>query len=233
MRFYVGTSGFSYPEWKGTFYPAGMKEADMLPHYATKLATVEINNTYYRMPNPDVLEAWGKMTPPEFRFVIKMPRYIVPNLKEEKLTAIGAFFERIKVLEKKLGPSLMLVPPFLKNVGAEKLVAFLDKMPKVPLVYEFRNESWYDETTEALLKERNIAYCWTDSEERDLPHRLTGNVLYARLRRPDYTDDSLKEWLDRIRKTCVTEAYVFFKHEDAGTGPKFAARFTELADKSK
>ena len=233
MHFYVGTSGFSYPEWKGSFYPEGMKDADMLGYFATRLSAVEINNTFYRMPNPDVLEAWGKATPPAFRFVIKMPRYIVPSMKTEKLSAIPAFFERIKALEDKLGPSLLLVAPFMKNPGPERLGAFLEQMPKVPLVYEFRNDSWYDPTTEAMLKERNIAQCWTDSEERDFPHRITSDILYARLRRPEYTDDALKEWIGRMKATGAKTAYVFFKHEDAGTGPKLAARFSELADKSK
>jgi uncharacterized protein YecE (DUF72 family) len=230
MNFYVGTSGYSYPEWKGTFYPAKTQAKQMLGFYAAHFRTVEINNTFYRAPTEQLLAAWAAQVPSGFRLVLKAPQEIT---HVKRLVGAGelvsSLFATAGTLKQKLGPVLFQLPPnFRKDVSL--LRAFLASLPVgVPSAFEFRNQSWFCDEVFALLRERGAGLCVADADdELDVPFVATADWGYLRLRRPDYDDAALAEWASRLRSQSWRECFVFFKHEDAGTGPRFAARLLEL-----
>ncbi|MBI3467154.1 MAG: DUF72 domain-containing protein [Planctomycetes bacterium] len=231
MRFFVGTSGYSYKEWKGSFYPEKLPQKDMLSYYAQRFSTVEINNTFYRMPKASMLESWAAQVPEEFRFVIKAPQRIthIKRLKDAEQDTdylLGA----ISVLKGRLGPVLFQLPPNLKK-DMPRLVAFLDLIPEgTQAAWEFRHESWLDEEVFDCLRAKSAALCIADVDEAPTPELVsTARWGYVRLRSESYTDDQLVEWIGKLRSQPWGEAYVFFKHEDAGVGAKLGARFVELA----
>jgi len=231
MQLIVGTSGYSYKEWKGTFYPADLPAAKMLPYYAERFGSVEINATFYRMPNETTLAKWAAEVPESFRFVLKAPQRIT---HQKKLTDCGDeirhFFEVAEVLGSKLGPVLFQLPPFARK-DAAKLRDFLAILPKDRRsAFEFRHASWFDDETYALLREHGVALCAADTDETVDPDGLvvpTAPWGYARLRRTEYPGDSLAVWRQRIERQPWSEAYVFFKHEDEGKGPLFARQFLD------
>lgn len=232
MNLYAGTSGFSYKEWKGPFYPEKIKNDEMLAYYATRLSTVEINNTFYRMPRTSVLEGWAEQVPEKFRFVLKATRRIT-HFKRLNETAeiLEYLFETMSVLEDRLGVVFFQLPPNFKK-DSEKLEAFLEELPdNVNAAFEFRHESWFDDEIYDALRKKNCALCLADADgDLDVPLVSTADWGYLRLRRPNYRKPELEKWIKWVRDQKWKDAYVFFKHEDAGAGPKMAERFLKLAD---
>lgn len=231
MQLFVGTSGYSYKEWKGTFYPQKLPAAQMLNFYGQHFSTVEINNTFYQMPRENVLESWAEQVPENFRFVLKV-RQVITHIKRLKDVERETeyFLSAASVLGERLGPLLFQLPPNFKK-DLPRLDAYLGFLHnRVPVAFEFRHESWFDQEVFDCLRAHSCGLCIADVE--DLPHTelvSTAGWGYVRLRREAYTDEDLKAWLDRIRREKWAEAYIFFKHEDSGTGPKYAAKFLELA----
>ena len=232
MQVRVGTSGYSYKQWLGRFYPDKLPQAQMLGFYASRFATVEINNTFYRMPARELLERWAADTPDTFTFVLKAPQRIT---HQKRLGDVGAdvsfFLETAAALGPKLGPVLYQLPPYMKKDTA-RLRAFLERLPPdPPAAFEFRHESWFDDEVAAVLREHGRALCLADMDE-DGPKggglAPTANWGYLRLRRVEYTDGDLAAWAERIRAQPWERAFVFFKHEDEATGPALAARFGAL-----
>jgi uncharacterized protein YecE (DUF72 family) len=231
MRLSVGTSGYSYAEWKGSFYPEKLPAREMLAHYATRLPAVEINNTFYRMPRRDVLDTWREQVPAGFRFAVKGSRRIT-HIK--RLADVGEplsyLLEATARLEEHLGVILFQLPPYMKK-DLERLETFLAELPAgTRAALEFRHGSWHDEEVIAALSAAGVALCIADTDTGDAPPIVsTASHGYLRLRRPDYDDDALARWAERIGEQSWEEAFVFFKHEEAGAGPRMAARFLELA----
>jgi uncharacterized protein YecE (DUF72 family) len=225
MNIWVGTSGYNYPEWKGSFYPEKIKPEQMLPYYAERFATVEINNTFYRMPNEKTVAGWSEATPPRFKLTLKAPKRIT-HIARLKDCADGTrrFLEVAATLGPKLGALLFQLPPFLKKDLA-LLDAFVETLPPdTCAAFEFRHASWMDAAVYEHLKARNLALCVADSENSHTPLQITARYAYFRLRDEGYTPDDLKKWAQAIRdKTAgCTDVYVYFKHEEEGTGPQFA-----------
>jgi uncharacterized protein YecE (DUF72 family) len=231
MNLYVGTSGYSYKEWKGPFYPEDLPDKQMLHFYGERFRSVEINNTFYRMPKPAMLEAWANEVPADFKFVLKAPQQIthIKRLKDVE-DAVSYFLRVAEVLNERLGPLLFQLPPYLKK-DAPRLREFLALLPPHRRVaVEFRHESWFDDEVLALLREHQAALCIAEAEDGvEVPFVSTANWGYLRLRRPDYGDPELKARVDKIRQQDWKDAFVFFKHEDEGKGPLMGKRFLELA----
>jgi len=228
MRIRVGTSGWSYKEWKGYFYPEKLAAKDMLRYYSERFPTVEVNNTFYRMPNTATLEGWASQVPEDFTFVLKASKRIT---HDKRLKDVGDSVEYLLrssgTLGARLGPFLVQLPPNMKK-DVPRLRDFLAIFP-ARAAFEFRHASWYDDEVYQALRERNAAWCIADTGEAgDPPFESTADWGYLRLRRVAYEEADLRSYADRIREQSWGEAYVFFKHEDAGTGPKLAARFLEL-----
>lgn len=227
MRVLTGTSGYSYKPWKGSFYPEELKNDEMLAYYAGRLGAVEINNTFYRMPSEKVLAGWAEQTPESFRFVLKASRRIThfKRLKDCD-SELEYFLETAVTLGERLGGLLFQLPPNFKK-DAERLGAFLEALPpRCRAAFEFRHQSWFDDETFDLLRgHRGATLCIAETEPdqwEELP--AVGDWGYLRLRRDDYTDDDLAAWAERIGRQDWDEAFVFFKHEDAGAGPRLAER---------
>ena len=229
MAVIVGTSGYSYKEWKGIFYPADLPAAKMLPFYASHFGSVEINNTFYRMPEPKTLEKWSGEVPDGFTFVLKAPQRITHQKKLVGAEAeIAHFVEVATTLGPKLGPLLFQLPPYFRK-DVPKLRGLLDAVPRAfRLAFEVRHDSWLDEEVYAALRERDAALCVADTDEVVDPDALvvpTASWGYMRLRRTEYSDEQLEAWWRRIDAQNWSDAYVFFKHEDEAKGPAFARRF--------
>jgi uncharacterized protein YecE (DUF72 family) len=227
----AGTSGYSFPEWKGSFYPETMAAKDMLRFYAERLPTVEINNTFYRLPKANVLESWAREVPDDFRFALKCSQFIthIKRLKEPA-AALDLLYRVTAALGPKLGPSLFQLPPnFPKD--PERFAAFLAAMPdKRRVAIEFRHASWFDDEVFGLMRAAGVALCVADTgEEPAAPLVATTDWGYLRLRREPTTDKDLKTWIKRIREQPWTDAYVFLKHEEGALGAKLAARMMKLA----
>jgi uncharacterized protein YecE (DUF72 family) len=233
MNFYVGTSGYSYPKWKGSFYPAKLPAKQMLGFYAARFRTVEINNTFYRPPTPSVLKGWADQVPAEFRFVLKAPQEIthVRRLKDVG-ELVSSFLEAAGTLGERLGPLLFQLPPnFKKDVPRLRaLLALLTPGRRVAM--EFRHASWFDDEVLGLLREHQTGLCVADAEDDlEVPFVATTDWGYLRLRRPDYDDAALTAWAARMKAQAWRDCFVFFKHEDAGKGPQMASRLLELLAK--
>ena len=227
MRVFTGTSGYSYKEWKGRFYPEKMKDADMLGYYAGRFPSVEINNTFYRMPAPDMLRKWGEQTPESFTFVLKAPQRITHHRRLASVNEDVAYFlETARALGPKLGPVLFQLPPYMKK-DLDRLEAFLDLLPPdPPAAFEFRHASWFDDEVREALRARGAAMCLADTDEEPLTEvTVTAPWGYLRLRRLAYSEADLAAWADRVRSQPWERAFVFFKHEDEARGPEFASTF--------
>ncbi len=230
MRIRVGTSGWSYKEWKGHFYPEKLAAKDMLRYYAERFSTVEVNNTFYRMPNETALLGWAAEVPEDFAFVLKASKRITHDRRlKDVADSMEYLLRTASVLGPRLGPFLVQLPPNFKK-DVPRLREFLGLLqPSMRAAFEFRHESWFDEEVYGALRERGAAWCVADTgEEGDPPFVSTADWGYLRLRGVDYGDAELQAWADRIRSQPWGEAFVFFKHEDEGTGPKLGARFMEM-----
>ena len=222
---FVGTSGFSYPAWRGSFYPAGLPATQMLAHYAQRLRTVEINLTFHRFPTESLLAGWRKTTPAGFRFALKAPQQITHRLRLVNAgDAARAFCRVTAALGTQRGPLLFQLPPNLR-ADMPRLSAFLAELPDdVEAAFEFRHESWFTDATYDALRARGAALCIADAETLSTPFEVTGRFGYLRLRREDYPRQAIAAWAERIRDTRTwRHTYVYFKHEDAGRGPALAA----------
>ncbi len=227
---WTGTSGFSYKEWKGSFYPEKLPATKMLEYYSRQLPSVEINNTFYRMPRAEMLEKWATQVPDDFAFVLKANRRIthMKRLKDagdpldyQAQTAIGALGGR-------LGPILFQLPPYLRK-GVDRLRDFLAILPDgLRAAFEFRHDSWFVDEVYQALADRGAALVTADTGEGEAPVVETASFGYARLRRPGYDEDALRGWAAALNRPAWSEVYVFFKHEDEGAGPRMAAAFREV-----
>ena len=226
MRVLAGTSGFSYKEWKGSFYPEDLPAEQMLAYYSARLPAVEINNTFYRMPKPSMLEGWADAGSAEFRFILKASQRITHRKRlKEAGDEVAYFFQTASTLGERLGPTLFQLPPNLKK-DLPRLEAFLGVLPQAaPAAFEFRHASWFEEDVFAALRAKGAALCIAEDEELATPLVATAPWGYLRLRRQDYDDAAVAAWAEKVRGQPWSEAYVFFKHEDAGSGPKLAAEF--------
>jgi uncharacterized protein YecE (DUF72 family) len=229
MQLFAGTSGYSYKEWKGPFYPDKLPAEQMLRFYAERLRTVEINNTFYRMPAESVLWQWSEEVPADFAFSLKAPQRISHHKRlREAESDIVEFLRRAAVLGAKLAQVLIQLPPQLRK-DLPRLEAFLAQLPEHPrFAFEFRHASWQDDEVYQVLRSRGAMLCIADTDEGETPLVVTANRGYLRLRREQYSDDELRAWAERIAVQPWTHAFVYFKHEDAGLGAKFAQRFNEL-----
>jgi uncharacterized protein YecE (DUF72 family) len=233
MKYFAGTSGYSYDEWKGGFYPEKFSSKKMLAFYAERFPTVEINGTFRRFPSESTVENWAAQVPTSFRFVLKARQTIthfrrLQNAEEQ----IDDFINLALLLKERQGPLLFQLPPNFKKDLA-RLEAFLKYVDdRASIVMEFRHESWFCDEVYDCLRAHRAALCVTD--EVELPQAKlvrTADFGYVRLREESYTTRQLNDWIKRIRAVKWPEAYVFFKHEDVGAGPALAARFMELAQK--
>jgi uncharacterized protein YecE (DUF72 family) len=230
MKSWVGTSGYNYPEWKGSFYPQKMPAAKMLPYYAERLSTVEINYTFYRIPNQKILAGWSRETPEGFRLTLKAPKRITHIAKLKDCAELLQYFlKTAATLGPKLGAILFQLPPYLRK-DLPVLDEFTSQLPQgVCAAFEFRHASWMDAEVFARLRARNLALCVADSEKFATPVEITASYGYFRLRDEGYTPEDLRRWAQVIRAstTACGDVFVYFKHEEAGKGPKFARLLIE------
>lgn len=231
MTIHVGTSGYSYKEWKGSFYPEKIPAKEMLRYYSERLSTVEINATFYRMPQASMLETWLEQVPPTFRFSLKASQRIThfKRLKEVD-DETKYFLDTAAVLGDQLGVVLFQLPPNMKK-DLPRLEAFLTLLPATtPAAFEFRHPTWFDDDVLSLLRSQNRPLVVSDTDDLPSTHiDKTADWGYLRLRRVNYSEENLVEWAARIRAQNWKETFLFFKHEDEGTGPKLAAQFLNLA----
>ena len=229
MNLHTGTSGFSYKEWKGPFYPEKLPAGKMLAHYSERLRAVEINNTFYRLPKAEVLEKWRNTVGPRFRFSLKASRRIThfSRLRESAYEPTEYLLDTVRTLGESLGALLFQLPPNLK-ADHELLAGFLARLPEdVPAAFEFRNDSWNTDGTNELLRRHKVALVRSDTDDADADAPLVSTAPwgYVRLRRSAYSETELDSWAERIRRTGWDRAFVFFKHEDDAAGPRLAEDF--------
>lgn len=223
-RILAGASGYSFKEWKGTFYPETLKAEEMLSFYAEQLPTVEINNTFYRMPKTSVLETWAGQVPPGFRFSIKASRRIthIARLKiESAAEPVGYLYRGLAALGDKRGPVLFQLPPNLKK-DLPRLQAFLAVLPPDHrAAFEFRNDTWFDDDVYAALKAAGASLCFSEREDNTPPPLVeTAPWGYVRLRLETYSDADLKAWARRLEATGWRQIHAYFMHEP--TAPAYA-----------
>jgi uncharacterized protein YecE (DUF72 family) len=229
MQLLAGTSGYSYKEWLGHFYPEKLPASEMLQYYAERFPTVEINNTFYRMPAESMLAQWTEQVPDHFLFTLKAPRRIThENRLRDSEANVTEFLRRADVLGGKLGMLLFQLPPYLKK-DVPRLLDFLALLPSgKPVAFEFRNASWQDDEVYDALKSRAAILCVTDTDEGDTPFVATADCGYVRLRRTHYDDDELRAWAKQIAAKALPRTYVYFMHEDEALGTKFADRLLKV-----
>ena len=219
-RVRVGTSGYSYPDWKGLFYPEDAKTKDLLEHYATTFNTVEINNTFYRFPTDKVVQQWRSQTPEDFRFAFKAHSRITHKLrlKPDVVPTILDFVERCGQLEQRLGCILFQFPPDFRR-DDERLGLLLATLPAGPrYAVEFRHDSWLDEEIFGKLRSANISLVAGDSARKQPVREVTADFVYVRLRRVDYNRNELTEWNDWFgeQASAKRDVMAYFKHDDEG-----------------
>ena len=224
MKLYAGASGYSFKEWNGIFYPEKCKPAEMLPFYAERLPTVEINNTFYRMPAVSMLEEWVKCTPEAFRFAIKASRRITHMARikvESAADSVAYLYKNLAALGPKRGPVLFQLPPNLKK-DAPRLAAFLELLPEGHgAAFEFRNDTWFDDEVYSILKAKGAALVLSEREDNAPPPLVeTAPWGYVRLRLETYSGDDLRRWAERLAATGWREAFAYFMHEP--TAPEYA-----------
>jgi uncharacterized protein YecE (DUF72 family) len=226
QRVLVGTSGYNYPEWRGTFYPEKFGTDKMLAYYAARFSTVEINYTFYRLPNEKLLAGWSAATPDGFSFTLKAPRRVTHDSKLQRCEdLVQSFCRTARSLGPKLGVLLFQLPPtFKKDVAV--LRDFVSLLPDgTRAAFEFRHASWLDSEVYAVLRDRNVALCVADSEKMSTPVEVTADYGYFRLRDEGYQQPDLERWAATIAGlTSIGDAFVYFKHEEQGLGPEFAQR---------
>jgi uncharacterized protein YecE (DUF72 family) len=228
MRLLTGTSGYSYKEWLGHFYPEKLAAGEMLRYYADRFDTVEINNTFYRMPSEKVLAQWADETPERFTFTLKAPRRITHDqrLKESESTVVE-FLRRCDALQGKLATILFQLPHYLKK-DVPRLRDFLARLDRDKRVaFDFRNDTWHDDAVFDALREHGAMLCVTDNEEGDTPYVVTAECGYVRLRRTHYDEAELRAWAERIASHGLSCTYVYFMHEDEALGCRFASMLAD------
>jgi uncharacterized protein YecE (DUF72 family) len=227
-RIWLGTSGFSYKEWRPMFYPEGLPDKQFLPYYSSKLNSVEIDYTFYRMPSAKTIEAWKNATPEHFNFTLKASQQITHRQRlKVPSEALDYFVGVVPGLESRLGMVLFQLPPFFK-CDAQKLEMFLSVLPRgVPSAFEFRHESWFNAEVYRLLRQHNIALCIHDADDHTTPMELTAAFTYIRLRRSQYDDNQRREWQDRFRRWTAegVDVFAYIKHEDNPEAPLIALEF--------
>jgi uncharacterized protein YecE (DUF72 family) len=224
MRYLIGTSGYNYPEWRGSFYPEKFPTTKMLAFYSERFNTVEVNYTFYRIPTPALLDGWAKGTPEGFTFTLKAPRRITHDSKLQRVEDLTQTFCRTAAtLGSKLGVLLFQLPPTMKRDDAV-LGAFIDTLPEgTRAAFEFRHASWHDAAVFDALRRRNLTLCIADSEKMSTPVVPTADYAYFRLRDEGYQPADIDRWAQTIRGLDgIGDAYVYFKHEEQGKGPEFA-----------
>ncbi len=227
---WIGTSGFSYKEWRPIFYPADFSDKQFLQYYASRFKSVEIDYTFYRMPSAKTIEAWRTATPENFRFCLKASQQIthrerlhVPSEALEYLLGV------VTGLESRLGLILYQLPPFFK-CDVQKLDMFLSVLPRgIHAAFEFRHDSWFTDEVYRLLEKHGVALCIHDADDRTTPIKLTASSAYVRLRRSEYTAELRQEWQDRIRgwSRDGIEVFAYIKHEDNPNAPLIALDFAK------
>ena len=232
-RLRTGTSGFAYPAWSPRFYPPGIRGPDLLRHYGSRLATVELNNTFYRQPSPAAVDAWLAATPPDFRFAVKAQRGAsFRSLQADPGASVPWLTEPLRRFGERLGTILFRVPDGVVR-SDDRLAGFLARWPTdLPLAMEFQDPSWHIDEVFAALRAAGAALVTTDLEADPEPPtiRRTGPFLYLRLRRPDYAPDELARWLDRLEPFVADglDAFVFFRHDEVGRGAELALELADL-----
>jgi uncharacterized protein YecE (DUF72 family) len=229
QRVLVGTSGYNYPEWRGSFYPEKFSTDKMLGFYAERFQTVEINYTFYRLPSEKLLAGWDAATPPSFCFTLKAPRRITHDAKLQRCEdLVGSFCRTARTLGPKLGVLLFQLPPtFKKDVGV--LRDFVELLPDgTRAAFEFRHASWHDGEVFEALRSRNMALCVADSEKMSTPVEITADYAYFRLRDEGYQEADIARWARTIGAlSAVGDAFVYFKHEEKGIGPQLARQLID------
>ena len=225
----VGTSGYSYPAWKGRFYPKDLPAKQFLQFYASRFSTVEINNTFYKMPSAELVQSWADDAPAGFTFAVKAPQRITHQKRlkecEEPLQELADAIER---LGRKLGPILFQLPPNFKK-DLPRLQAFLAVKPRRwRAAFEFRHASWFADDTYDALHAAGAALCIADTEDLSTPLVATAKWGYLRLRREDYVKSDIRKWQNRISTQPWDKAFVYFKHEDKAKGPTYASLLMSL-----
>jgi len=232
MRVLVGTSGYSYKEWKGPFYPDKLAAKDFLRFYAERIATVEINNTFYKMPTGKLVEGWAGEVPESFTFAVKAPQRIthIARLAGTAVETTEIFVRTVSKLGGRLGPLLFQLPPFQKKDLA-KLTAFLEgakaALAGQRVAFEFRHESWFDDEVWGVLRAHDAALCVAEGEALASPLVATASWGYVRLRKDEYPDALLTEWASKIAAQPWKEAFVYVKH-DEGDAPSVARRLLAM-----
>lgn len=231
--FWIGTSGYNYLEWRGSFYPANLPVAKMLPFYAARFSTVEINYSFYRMPTDAMLRGWAASTPEQFKLTLKAPRRITHAAKLRNCRPlVETFLATAATLHEKLGVLLFQLPPTFK-LALPVLEEFLGWLPaNVRAAFEFRHASWHVPEVFERLQRHNAALCVAESERVATPLVMTADFGYFRLRDEGYTPDDLRQWAGRLREQQARrrDIFVYFKHEEAGKGPEFAKQLMRLLD---
>jgi uncharacterized protein YecE (DUF72 family) len=231
MNTWIGTSGFQYAEWKGSFYPQDLAAAKMLPYYAERLNTTEINYTFHRIPAAKTIDNWNKLTPAKFRFALKAPQKITHWSKLRDCGDTMRYFcDVISALGEKLGPVLFQLPPNFKK-DTFLLADFVNCFPTgLRAAFEFRHDSWFGDDVWEIFKARNIALCIAETEDFATPSVVTADYGYLRLRREDYKTADVERWTAFVKEQTRnwSDAFVYFKHEEAGIGPKLATEMTKL-----
>jgi uncharacterized protein YecE (DUF72 family) len=231
MRLLTGTSGYNFPEWKGSFYPAKLPTAKWLEYYAQQLGTVEINYTFYRMPSAKTIAGWDAATPATFTFVLKAPQRITHIARLKNVDdSLRFFLETARKLGPKLGPILFQLPPnFKKDVAL--LGDLITQFPaELRCAWEFRHASWFGDDVYDVLRTGNAALCVADTAEGTTPLVATADFGYVRLRDEGYAKKAMEDWVGKVKGLGAgwNDAFVFFKHEGKGEGPKLAAKFAGL-----
>jgi uncharacterized protein YecE (DUF72 family) len=231
MAVLIGTSGYNYPEWRGTFYPDGFATSKMLRYYAERFSTVEINYTFYRMPSAKTLAGWDAQTPAAFCFTLKAPQRITHFARLKDVDEpLRYFLDTARQLGSKLGPILFQLPPTFKQ-DLSRLEDLLARLPsELRYAFEFRHPSWLDDQVYARIEAKNAALCIADTAEATTPVIATADWGYLRLRDEGYVEADLETWSDRISqlRSKWQDTFVYFKHEESGTGPALAARMRAL-----
>lgn len=222
MMHYVGSSGFAYKNWRGVFYPSELKEPAFLDYYARRLPSVELNNSFYRMPSQSMIERWVGEVPPTFRFAVKAPQRITHRLRlRDAEEAVVEFATQLNAFGSSLAAVLFQLPPNLRS-DVERLAKFLDACPKtLPCAFEFRHASWLDDNVFAVLRDHGAALCSADGEAVDTPLLATSELGYVRLRAETYTEEALVAYAERIKAQPWKTVCVYFKHEP--TAPAYAS----------
>ncbi|MEP7015773.1 MAG: DUF72 domain-containing protein [Verrucomicrobiota bacterium] len=231
MSIWIGTSGFQYAEWKGSFYPEDLAAAKMLPFYAERLNTTEINYTFRRIPAAKTIDNWNKLTPETFRFALKAPQKITHWSKLRDCSDTMRYFHDVTSgLGEKLGPVLFQLPPTFKK-DTFVLADFVNGLPPgTRAAFEFRHESWFADDVWEIFKTGNVALCLNETADFAAPKISTADFGYLRLRREDYTTSDVERWAEFAREQSKSwkDIFIYFKHEEAGIGPKLAKQMADL-----